>query len=266
MNDSLKSLIIPAYDIEGGGGSIPALEGDEEAPVPCPENYFLNEGGQALWFKNITLQNARALHRNTPEISLYDAVMSSCAAPSYFPCHNFQQKLPGGELRDYACIDGCMFDNPCISYLGAIRPHLPPGTRHIMIVVGTGYTFKSIRREEWNRFGALGIVDPFNELPLINILFHASESALMDAFADESEDNLFIFNKLMPYESSASPNPQIDDASPENIKKLHTFYEEMLEENRTSFENLCELLVSHRDSKKQNPASGFLSLFRNPGN
>jgi hypothetical protein len=44
-----------------------------------------------------------------------------------------------------------------------------------MIVLGTGYTNRSIKRDQWNRYGALGVVDPANDLPLINILFNASE-------------------------------------------------------------------------------------------
>ncbi len=250
IEDSLKSLIVSAYDIEGGGIKTSDETCREDDIVPDPEsNFFINEGGKAVWYKNIHFKNARGMHRNSSSVSLYDAVMSSCAAPSYFPCHNFQAKDEEGNDIDYACIDGCMFDNPCINYLGAIRPHLPTHVNHIMIVLGTGYTFKSIRREEWNRYGALGIVDPGNDLPLINILFHASESALMDAFADEAGDNLFVFNKIMNGEDG--PNAQIDDASPENINNLYIFFEEMLEENRGRFDELCNVLVSNYDNRRK---------------
>ena len=268
VGDALGSLVISAYDIEGGQIRAPedaARTESEDATVHVHSgDYFLNEGGRALWFKKISFQGARGSHRNTPLVSLYDAVMSSCAAPSYFPCHNFQTRDEGGNRMDYACIDGCMFDNPCISYMGAIRPHLPPGTRHIMLILGTGYTYKSIRREEWNRYGALGIVDPGNDLPLINILFHASESALMDAFADEAGGNLYIFNKIMNNSAGPhSPSPQIDDASPANIKKLYFFFEEMMEENKNSFEELCHLLVSNYEQRKKKGSRIFGRLFGN---
>ena len=69
----------------------------------------------------------------------------------------------------------------------------------------------------------------------------APESALMDSFAEEMGENLFIFNKSMFANRSkpGSPNPQIDDASPENLKALQRFFEEILEENQTKFDNLC---------------------------
>ncbi len=262
IGDSLKSLIISAYDIEGGhikstGETVKSRNSEDTVHSP-DENYFINEGGKAIWFKKMAFPGALLEHRNTPDVSLYDAVMSSCAAPSYFPCHNFRIRKEDNSSEEFACIDGCMFDNPCISYMGAVRPHLPPHTRHIMIVLGTGYTFKSIRKEEWNRYGALGVVDPGNDLPLINILFHASESALMDAFADEAGENLFIFNKIIPASPGpTTPSEQIDDASPANIKKLNLFFEEMMEENQSRFDDLCNLLVSHYDDRKKSGRKFF---------
>src|SRR5690606_33738988 len=111
---------------------------------------------------------------------------ASAAAPTYFPCHHFTAQWPDrAEPTQYTAIDGSIFDNPCMTYLGAIRQHLLPGQKVIMIGLGTGYTNRSIKKEDWNRFGALGVVDPVNDLPLINIFFHASESALWDSFASE---------------------------------------------------------------------------------
>ena len=187
------------------------------------------------------------------DVSLYDAVMASTAAPTYFPCHHFTAYLPGEKhLTNFSGIDGCIFDNPCISYLGAVRQHIPPDHKLSMIVLGTGYTNKSIKREQWNRFGALGVVDPVNDLPLINILFNASESALMDTFEEEMGDNLFIFNKTLHNPNrSDNPSAQIDDASPENFRRLRMFAEELLEENKSRFEEVCHLLVNNRDQRQR---------------
>lgn len=254
LTDSLRSLIIPAYNIDRGRQIEALVEKGEtgESPVHTKNN-FIDEGGHALWLKNIKTGTPTGVRTQTPEVTLYDAVMASCAAPTYFPCHHFQARYPGNKgTVPVSAIDGVIFDNPCISYLGAIRRHVPADRRLIMIILGTGYTNKSIKKEDWNRYGALGVVDPVNDLPLINILFYASESALLDSFAEEMGDNLFIFNKSMIslQEGSAGPSTQIDDASPENLKALHYFSEQIMEENRSRFDELCHTLVTHRDRKE----------------
>ena len=135
-----------------------------------------------------------------------------------------------------------------------------------MIVLGTGYTNKSIKRDEWNRFGALGVVEPVNDLPLSNIFFNASESALMDSFAAEMGDNLYIFNKsLHAGRHGDFPSIQIDDASPENMNRLRLFFEAIMEENARTFDEVCHILVSNRDRRSDEDRSkrkeGILRYF-----
>lgn len=253
LRNSLRTLIIPTYNIDGENIQIITEPGEKsDAPVHTRNN-VTDRGGHAVWMKNIRTgypANAQAM---TMDVSLYDAVMASTAAPTYFPCHHFAAHMPDqSHISFLSGIDGCIFDNPCISYLGAIRQHIPPGHTLSMIVLGTGYTNRSIKREEWNRYGALGVVDPVNDLPLINILFNASESALMDAFAAEMGDNLFVFNRSL-YDGNAKdlPNTQIDDASPENLRRLRLFVEALLEDEKGRLDDVCHLLVSNRDQREQ---------------
>ncbi len=254
LSDSLQTLIIPTYNIDGAQIGI-AEEKDETGDSPArTKNNLIDKGGYAVWLKNVRTGFPGDAAAQTPDVSLYDAVMASCAAPTYFPCHHFNARNPAtGDTTHYSGIDGVIFDNPCISYQGAIRRHVPEHHRLIMIILGTGHTNRSIRKEDWNRFGALGIVDPVNDLPLINIFFHASESALMESFTEEMGENLFVLNKSMIQQSSggpALPNLQIDDASPENLKNMRSFAQAILEENQSRFDDMCHLLVSHRDRKE----------------
>lgn len=253
LRDSLRTLIIPAYNIDGEQIQV-AAERDETADSPAPtRNNVTDRGGHAVWMKNVRTGYPNGAQNDTMEVNLYDAVMASTAAPTYFPCHHFTGRLPGHQHYSYfSGIDGCIFDNPCISYLGAIRQHVPPEHTLSMIVLGTGYTNKSIKREEWNRYGALGVVDPVNDLPLINILFNASESALMDTFEAEMGKNLHVFNKsLLDPNRRENPSAQIDDASPENFRRLRIFTEELLEEHKSQFEEICHLLVNNRDQRQK---------------
>ena len=198
LKDSLRTLIVPNYNIDGEHIQIVEERGESgDSPVRTKNN-VTDRGGHAVWMKNVRTGYPSGSEKLTPQARLYDIVMASCAAPTYFPCHHFTARYPGEMLdRRFSSIDGSIFDNPCISYLGAIRQHVPPDRQLSMIVLGTGYTNRSIKREDWNRYGSLGVVDPANDLPLINILFNASESALMDAFEAEMGDNLYALNKSL---------------------------------------------------------------------
>lgn len=263
LSHSLQSLVIPTYNIDGD--QISALREKNETsndPVHTVNN-FMNEGGHALWLKKMSFQKGIYCHQPEPDISLYDAVMASTAAPTYFPCHHFDMKWSDDpRTHHYTGIDGSIFDNPCTTYMGALHPHIRPGQKVIMIVLGTGYTNRSFKKDEWNRFGSLGVVDPVNDLPLINIFFHAAESALMDSFATEMGENLYVFNKSLINDRKANwPSTQIDDGSPENLKRLKEFADIILEENQSKFDDVCHLLVRNRDERKKNK-DGFFGAIR----
>lgn len=254
LSDSLASLIVPVYNIDGRYPQ-PARERGEtyDAPVHTVNN-FINEGGHAMWLKNIKFDGALNV-KPAPIVNVYDAVMGSTAAPTYFPCHHFMMRSENNGFRDQevAAIDGSIFDNPCMSYIGALQRHVPADREVILIVLGTGYFNRSIRKEDWNRYGSIGVVDPSNDMPLINIFFYASETALFETFTEQMGSNLYVFNKSLvsgPYVDDY-PNTQIDDASPENLRKLRNFYEMMLEENRRKFDTICDLLVQNYDNKSK---------------
>lgn len=253
LADTLSSLVIPVYNIDGEQLQIAEEAGESDETPVRTQNNFIDEGGHAVWLKNMKLNGMRA-----PDVTLYDAVLASTAAPTYFPCHHFAVNYSDkrGKVA-YSGIDGSIFDNPCVSYHGAVRQHIPDDTRTIMIVLGTGYTLRSIKKEDWNRYGGLGVVDPVNDLPLINILFHASESALVEGMMQELGSDLFVFNKSIISRPGKSqmPNTQIDDASPENLKKLRFFAEEIMEENQKHFDRLCHLLVSNYESRRASAGS-----------
>lgn len=252
LSESLRSLIIPAYNLDGEQLTVVTESGETgESPVHTRNN-FMDTGGHAVWLKNMKINAGAAVKPVTPDVTLYDAVMASTAAPTYFPCHHFQARWPGHiHPYHYTAIDGSIFDNPSMTYLGALRQHLLPNQEVIMIGFGTGYTNRWIKKDEWNRYGSLGVVDPMNDLPLINIFFHASESALLDAFQQEMKGHLYLFNKSMVTgRLDEWPSTQLDDGSPENMKRLKDFAEAIIEENRAQYEKVCDILVQNYDRRK----------------
>ena len=259
ISHTLKNLVIPVYNIDKPSLEVAQEIGETEDTPVRTHNNFRDSGGQALWLKNMNFERNREA---PPDVALHDAVLASCAAPTYFPCHHFSVKTGGGkETHHYTGIDGSIFDNPCISYYGAIRHHLPKDANVIMILFGTGYTLRSYTQKDWNKLGGLGVVDPVNDLPLINILFHAPESALLDGFTQELEDNIFSFNKSLLSTEIPSPYPSlgIDDASPQNLEKMKNFAHSMIEDNEQRFNQLCNLLVSNYEAGNEDKSSGFWS-------
>jgi predicted acylesterase/phospholipase RssA len=251
LSDSLKSLVIPIYNINGARIEA-ARDTGESQNAPIHDSMpMIKEGGHALWLKNIKFDGARN-PQVPPKIELYDAVMATTAAPTYFPCHGFQMSDEHGHNVAVAGIDGSIFDNPCISYLGALRQHIPADQPVLMVVLGTGINNRTYSYDQWNRYGSIGVVDPANDLPLINIFFHASESALIESFRAEMGENMYLFNKSLlsgPF-AQDYPTTDIDDAGPENIRRLRNFAEMALEENRRSFDTLCGKLVKYADERK----------------
>ncbi|MCM2343031.1 MAG: patatin-like phospholipase family protein [Alphaproteobacteria bacterium] len=254
LSESLRTLVIPTYNLDGE--QLRVLETDEGGGhdwVARGRASLDDYGGHALWMSNIRHIAQGGPSLRTPDVSLYDAVMASCAAPTYFPCHHFKARYPGKKEISYTGIDGCVFDNPCVSYLGSIRKMVPAENKLVMLVLGTGYTNKAIKKDDWNSYGALGVVDPVNDLPLINIFFHAAESALMESFVDDLGRDLYVFNSSILPESGRTdiPSPQIDDASPENLEKMRLFSETLMEENSGQMDDICHILASNRDRREE---------------
>lgn len=252
IDDCLKSIIIPFYNLAGDNLSAEKnqydrIDGTSQLNIGGLED----GGGRSVWMKRLRAPSAHAKTHKPMDAYLYDVVMASCSAPTYFPCHDFKARDPESrEYRHYHAIDGSVFDNPCISYHGAIRRQIPEDQKVTMICLGTGHTGRAIHKDEWNKYGALGVVDPAHDHPLINIFFHASESALMETFAQDLSGHFFMFNKTLHDSDGNSPSMQIDDATPENIQKLKKFALEIIEENKSDFETVCDMLVRNYEDEK----------------
>ena len=262
LADSLRSLVIPVYNIDGNQLEIVEEAGETDNTPVHTKNNFVDRGGHALWLKNMRLNLRKA---QPPIVKIHDAVMASTAAPTYFPCHHFEVDYHDQRgLKNFTGIDGSIFDNPCVSYHGALRQHIPKDYNLIMITLGTGHTLRSFKKDDWNRYGSLGVVDPVNDLPLINILFHASESALIESFDQEMGDNVYTFNKslISGADQGQMPSTQIDNASPENLRKMRNFSEEMIEENRAKFDKVCDILVRNYETRARDENDGLWSIIK----
>jgi len=269
LEDAIASVIIPTYNIAGAALEIIDKHATDDAIAndPMAQDFYAH-GGRSVWIRHLRDNIHNPQNHKTIDVTMYDAVMASCAAPTYFPCHDFSAHDPNYDVtRHYHAIDGSIFDNPCISYHGVIRPHIPKGQDLTMICFGTGFLNKSLTKDQWNQYGALGIVDPVNDYPLINIFMHASESALMQSFATElGKDNLYIFNKSMFDDRGyvgALPSEDIDDATDDNIQRLKKFAHSIIEDNAKDFDEVCHILVkNYEDKQRPSPSDGILDRLK----
>lgn len=265
LSDTLKSLIIPTFNIEGDQLEAAQDQGENaDAPVHT-QNSVGYKGGHAVWLKHI--KSGRNI-KPPQDVKLLDAVLASTAAPSFFPCHHFSARDPeSGQTHQYSGIDGSIFDNPFITYHGAISQHIRADENVVMITLGTGITRRTIRKEDWNSYGGLGVVDPVNDLPLINILFQAPETALIDSFKTEMGNNLYEFNKSIigAMGLASTPSLSIDDGSPENFRRMRLFAEEIMEENARQMDQVCHILVKNytqKSKRKKALTTQFFNWFK----
>lgn len=255
LSQSLSGLVIPFYNI--AGDSLHALKEQDESdasPVHTRNNLDMSyTAGRAVWARHIHAHKDAIAPPPPQSVGLVDAVLASCAAPSYFPCHAFYMRDPStGQLGEYHAIDGSIFDNPCISYHGAVRRHIPEGHEFTMIGLGTGVANRPIVKDQWDQYGALGVVDPSNDLPLINIFFQASETALIESFSEDLGDNLYILNKSLfskNLNDPLYPATSIDDATPDNLERMKNFAYLIMEAYEKEMDALCHTLSLNRDRR-----------------
>jgi len=68
--------------------------------LPCAVTSFNIENNQICWFSK----------EKSPNIKLIDALVSTCAAPTYFPIHCFEGEYEG-KIKNFSCIDGGIWGN-----------------------------------------------------------------------------------------------------------------------------------------------------------
>lgn len=234
MGESLSTLAVPYYSL-----------------APSTQQTGLAAGG-AQWFLHVNEDDGIPTLPETKDVTLYDAVMASTAAPTYFPAHAFTSFDPKNQTwQNYQGIDGSVFDSPAISYLSLIKPMLAKDREVVYITLGTGLTNPAIDKADWDKWGALGLVDPANNYPLINVLMTAADSALAAPLARDLKDNLFSFNRPLYGQGPNAPSTALDDGTPENLQRLKRFGEELVEDSSAKIDRLCHILVSTYDRRKK---------------
>lgn len=177
--------------------------------------------------------------REIPEYdyTMQDVAFAATAAPTYFSPYKID--IEGGS-RYYALIDGGVYANNPGMCLYAEARNTRPGKDMLMVSLGTGQQKTVFPYAEAEKWGLAGWARP-----LMNIVF--------DGVSDTVDYQLRLllpasihdgprYYRLQPQMRQES---QLDDVSPENIKRLKMIARKLIEHYSTSLDRMCHQLLHH---------------------
>ena len=144
---------------------------------------------QPYFFKNRPCYNGSCSDLN---FYMKDVALASTAAPTYLPPHYTKTV---DDFYSFNFVDGGLFaNNPSMSaYIEAIK--LFPNAKEFNIIsLGTGYVRRSYTYKKVKKWGALGWMNPFNNVPIINSYMYSQEGSTSHKVSQISNVNYFRFN------------------------------------------------------------------------
>ena len=162
---------------------------------------------------------------------------AATAAPTYFE----PAKVTNMNNQDFPLIDGGVFaNNPTMCALSSARRIYPNKSRFLIVSLGTGETRREIPYKDAKDWGLLGWARP-----LLYVLFDGVSDAvdyhMKQEFNHASYFRFQIELGANPDDEQA-PNDDMDDARPENIKRLVRVAEHLLKKEKNAFNRLINQL------------------------
>jgi uncharacterized protein len=165
--------------------------------------------------------------------SMWQVARATSAAPTYFA----PIKLHSLDFaKSHTFIDGGVFaNNPAMSAVAeASRLHPVGLTRYVLVSLGTGVLTRPYHLQEAARWGQLEWVRP-----VLDITLQAAGSAvdyqvgeLLGALKDPTR--YFRFQGVLN-----EADDDLDNASPENVRRLEELAGEIIHENNAAIDELC---------------------------
>lgn len=228
MKDTLTSLLIPVTDIKH--------------------------------FKPAWITHLKGQKDNSKEgwstMLLRDAVRATGSAPTFFPA-KYYETTPNPEMPNvkhrHALIDGSFFGGNTLRHLMTQAQKLAPADAEIVIVhVGTGNSINSVSPEEFNAMGTLGLISPANGSILLSLIVDMGMIDVQNDMKDEIGERFFSFDGEIDLEENAdSPSISLDDARPENLKRLEKLAEKIIQNNDDDIGRLCSVLKDRKFAEER---------------
>ena len=176
--------------------------------------------------------------------TMKEAAMATSAAPSFFePYHLPTIQTPTGF---YTLVDGGVFaTNPTsLAIMEAVITAQKAGEKlaidEILVVsLGTGSMTRKYPYEQAKNWGLLGWVEP-----LINILMDGlseSVASQLEQLLPQAQGYPKLYYRFQAPLTEANDN--LDDASPDNIRKLEALAKRIIAERERDLDEMCELIT-----------------------
>ncbi|MDY6911415.1 MAG: patatin-like phospholipase family protein [Chloroflexota bacterium] len=201
---------------------------------PCLITSYDIEGRRAKFF---TQHDARK--KEMHDYLVRDVARATSAAPTYFETHRMES-MTGVP---YPLIDGGVFvNNPALCAYSEVRKKIEgnPAAKDMAILsIGTGYVKKSYAHKDAKDWGAIEWIKPLIDIMMSGVseTVDYQLAQIYDAVG-HPEQYLRINSEL------ASANPEMDDASSENLLALKQDGTRIAEEFDGQLDSFVELLIA----------------------
>jgi uncharacterized protein len=167
---------------------------------------------------------------------LREVSRATSAAPTYFEPAKLEK--PGQNLP---LIDGGVFaNNPTMCALASARKLYPNRSRFLIVSLGTGETQRTIPYKEAKDWGLVGWARP-----LLYVIFDGVADAVHYQLSQEfKRQDYFRFQIDLSndFDDENAPNDDMDDARPENIRKLEKVAEALIRREHGDLNRLVNQL------------------------
>ena len=166
-----------------------------------------------------------------------DVARATSAAPTYFECSNIKSL---SEVS-YPLIDGGVFvNNPTLCALAEVQNKFKTQAENIIILsLGTGFSKKEYNYKKAKNWGMIQWVKPIIDIMMSGVS-EVVDYQIRQIFEGVDASNQYIrINTKLPIDVS----PDMDDASPENLKSLKELGTYTAQIFNAQLDALVELLV-----------------------
>lgn len=183
--------------------------------------------------------------------TIHQAAMATSAAPTYFKPYKIEASTDHETQGRgfYALVDGGVFaNNPTsLALMEAIidskKTPNPLRLEDILVVsLGTGSLTRRYDYEKASNWGLVGWVEP-----LLNITLDGSSESVavqLEQLLPRAKDRPPQYYRFQAFLDEGKGVDDMDNAQPQNIKNLEKLADQIIADNDTHLNELCELLVS----------------------
>lgn len=212
LSETLTNLLIPAYDLE------------------AREAKFFKSWRAAGYL------NAPGEQPLDADFMLRDIARATSAAPTYFE----PALIRNAAGKYFACIDGAVFaNNPTMCGIASARKLYPDATGMVVVSLGAGETAEPITFAQAKAWGTLAWARP-----ALDIMMDGMSDTVDYQIRECFERDVRYFRLQAGFGKPNAPSDTLDNASPDNIRRLVLRGQALAESKAAELNALVPLLMA----------------------